>query len=102
MFPKSKSDVTRSMPLTRWASRAATGTLAEVTLCHQAGEEEEGQRALVLPPPVGNHRVLPGTASGRYGKEGPARLGVYRRGVVERGSAVPYRKEVGPRSQGLE
>jgi hypothetical protein len=42
--------------------------------------DHDGEPTTPITPAV--HRVWPGTAAGRYGKEGPARLGVYRRGVV--------------------
>jgi hypothetical protein len=54
------------------------------------------------PPLVGYHRVWPVTASGQCGKERPARLDVCRRGVVGRGPAAQFRKEVKLQSKGQE
>ncbi len=66
------------------------------------GRAGGGKPLRTCPPPVGYHRVWPVIASGQCGKEGPARLDVCRRGVIGRGPAAQYRKEVELQSKGQE
>jgi hypothetical protein len=97
IFPKFSSVVARSIPLTRWANRAATGI--HLPKWHSATWPGRRRKANVH---LSSARAVPSSMPRQCGKVGPARLDVCRKGVAGRGPAAQYRKKVELQSKGQE